>query len=205
MCTKPTLGQILAFFIQAHSPECALARTTQPNELTRTPPNDPPERFYMGARTTKTKGQGRAGKTSCTNVHKANLRSQLSIFDRGSFARAHPCPNELTWTPLNDLPEQFYMGTCTTEMKPQGRAEQTSYMNVHKANRGSQLSIFDTGSFAPARPHLNNPPERVDTDTLKRPDRKILHGHPHDRNKATRESRANELYECAISQPRVTT
>jgi len=45
-----------------------------PNELTWTPPNDPPERFYMGARTTETKAQGRAGKMSCTNVHKANLR-----------------------------------------------------------------------------------------------------------------------------------
>jgi len=34
----------------------------------------------MGAHMTKTKGQGRVGKTSYTNVHKANLGSQLSIF-----------------------------------------------------------------------------------------------------------------------------
>jgi len=61
------------------------------------------------------------------------------------------------------------MGTHTTETKPQGRAGKTSCMNVHKANLGSQLSIFDKGSFArTTRP--NDPPERVDTDTLKRPD-----------------------------------
>ena len=46
---------------------------------------------------------------SCTNVHKANLGSQLSIFGMGSFARAHPRLNdrshELTSTPSNDLPE----------------------------------------------------------------------------------------------------
>jgi len=67
---------------------------TCPNELTRTPPIDPPEQFYMGARTTETKGQGRAGKMSCTNMHKAKLRSQHSIFDTGSFVRAHPRPND---------------------------------------------------------------------------------------------------------------
>ena len=44
----------------------------------------------MGARTTETKGQGRAGQTSCMNVHKANLGSQLSIFDTGSFAPNDP-------------------------------------------------------------------------------------------------------------------
>jgi len=57
-------------------------------------------------------------------------------------------PNELTRMPSNDPTEQSYMGTRTTETKPQGRAGQTSYTNVHKANLGSQLSIFDTGSFA---------------------------------------------------------
>jgi len=50
------------------------------------PSNDPTKRFYMGARTTETKPQGRAGQTSCMNMHKANLGSQLSIFDTGSFA-----------------------------------------------------------------------------------------------------------------------
>jgi len=76
-----------------------------------------------------------------------------------------------------------------TEMKPQGRVGQMSYTNVHKAKLGSQLSIFYTGSFARARPRPNDPPERVDTDALKRSAKMILHGHLHDRNEATRESR----------------
>jgi len=50
------------------------------------PSNNPLERFYMGAYTTETKGQGSVGQMSCMNVHKANLGSQLSIFDTGSFA-----------------------------------------------------------------------------------------------------------------------
>jgi len=66
----------------------------------------------------KRRDKGEQGKMSCTNVYKANLLSQLSIFDRGSFTRAHPRPNELTWTPSNNPPEQFYMGACTTETKP---------------------------------------------------------------------------------------
>ena len=44
-----------------------------------------------------------------------------------------------------------------------------SYINVHKANLRSQHSIFDTGLFAWAHPRPNKPPERVDTDALKRP------------------------------------
>jgi hypothetical protein len=158
----------------------------------------------MGARTTETKRQGRAGQTSCTNVHKANLGSQLSIFDTGSFARARPRPN--------DPPERVHTDALkrpeparTTETKRQGRAGKTSCTNMHKANLGSQLSIFDTGSFARARPRPNDPPERVHTGALKRPARTILHGRPNDRNEATRESRANELHERAQSQPRVTT
>jgi len=75
--------------------------------------------------------------------------------------------NELTQTPTNDPTERFYMGARTTETKPQGRAEKTSCMNVHKANIGSQLSISDMVSFAGARPCSNDPPERVDTDALK--------------------------------------
>jgi len=80
-----------------------------------------------------------------------------------------------------------------------------SYTNVHKANPGSQLSIFDMGSFACECPRLNNPPEQADTDALKRPTRMILHGRLHDRNEGTRENRANELHERAQSQPQVTT
>ena len=49
-------------------------------------------------------------------MHKANLGSQLSIFYMGSFARMTR-PNELTQTPLNELPEQIYMGARMTETK----------------------------------------------------------------------------------------
>jgi len=89
------------------------------------PSNDPTERFYVGAHTTETNPQGRAGKMSCTNVNKANLGSQLSIFCYGLVHPNDPpervaperpartsCarttrpnelrPNELTWTPSND-------------------------------------------------------------------------------------------------------
>jgi hypothetical protein len=135
--------------------------------------NDPPERVQPGAlkrpaRTTETKRQGRAGQTSCTSVHKANLGSQLSIFDTGSSARARPRPN--------DPPERVQPGALkrparTTETKRQGRAGQTSCTSVHKANLGSQLSIFDTGSSARARPRPNDPPERVQPGALKRPAR----------------------------------
>jgi hypothetical protein len=122
----------------------------------------------MGARTTETNRQGRAGQTSCTNVHKANLGSQLSIFDTGSFAR-----NDRPHTaPSNDPPERVHTGAlkrpAPTETNRQGRAGQTSCTNVHKANLGSQLSIFDTGSFARVRP--NDPPER--------PARTSSHGRP---------------------------
>jgi hypothetical protein len=160
-CTKPTSGHNLAFLIRARS---ARARPR---------PNDPPERVHAGAlkrpaRTTETKRQGRAGQTSCTSVHKANLGSQLSIFDTGSFARARPRPN--------DPPERVHAGALkrparTTETKRQGRAGQTSCTSVHKANLGSQLSIFDTGSSARARPRPNDPPERVHAGALKRPAR----------------------------------
>jgi hypothetical protein len=136
-------------------------------------PNDPPERVHAGAlkrpaRTTETKRQGRAGRTSCTSVHKANLGSQLSIFDTGSSARARPRPN--------DPPERVHGGALkrparTTETKRQGRAGQTSCTSVHKANLGSQLSIFDTGSSARARPRPNDPPERVHAGAIKRPTR----------------------------------
>jgi len=79
-----------------------------------------------------------------------------------------------------------------------------SYMSVHKANLGSQLSIFDTGSFARVCHCLKDPPEQDDTDALKRLARTILHGCPHDPNKPTREIQENELHERAQRQPRVT-
>ena len=153
----------------------------------------------MGTETTETKRQGRAGKMSCMKVYKANLGSQLSFFDTGSFTRAHPHSNDpLERTDMNALKQP-------TRMKRQGRAKKTSCMNVHKANLGSQLSIFDTGSFTQPRPRSNDPPERVDMDALKRAGRMNLHGQPHDTNDATKESWANELHEHAQSQPRVTT
>ena len=160
-CTKPTSGHNLAFLIRARPPGRALARTTRPNEFT-------PGALKRPARTTETKRQGRAGQTSCTSVHKANLGSQLSIFDTGSSARARPRPN--------DPPERVHPGALkrparTTETKRQGRAGQTSCTSVHKANLGSQLSIFDTGSSARARPRPNDPPERVQPGALKRPAR----------------------------------
>jgi len=43
----------------------------------------------------------------------------------------------------------------------------------------------------------NNPPERLDTNVVKRPAQMILHGHPHERNKKKRESWANMLHERA--------
>jgi hypothetical protein len=155
-CTKPTSGHNLAFLIRARPPGRALARRVQPGALKRP------------ARTTETKRQGRAGQTSCTSVHKANLGSQLSIFDTGSSARARPRPN--------DPPERVQPGALkrparTTETKRQGRAGQTSCTSVHKSNLGSQLSIFDTGSSARARPRPNDPPERVQPGALKRPAR----------------------------------
>jgi hypothetical protein len=192
-------------------------RTTHPNEFTRAPSNDPPKRFFMGARTTETNRQGRAGQTSGTNVHKANLGSQLSIFDTAlarttrlnEFTRApsndppeRPTrttrPIEFTRVPSNDPPERFCMGARTTETNRQGRAGQTSCTNVHKANLGSQLSIFYTALARTTRPNeftrasSNDPPERVHTGALKLPARTVLHGRPNDRNEPTRESRAND-------------
>jgi hypothetical protein len=195
----------------------ARTRTTRPNEFTRAPSNDPPKRFFMGARTTETNRQGRAGQTSGTNVHKANLGSQLSIFDTAlarttrlnEFTRApsndppeRPTrttrPIEFTRVPSNDPPERFCMGARTTETNRQGRAGQTSCTNVHKANLGSQLSIFYTALARTTRPNeftrapSNDPPERVHTGALKLPARTVLHGRPNDRNEPTRESRAND-------------
>jgi len=72
-----------------------------------------------------------------------------------------------------------------------------SFLNVHKAILGSQLSIFYMGSFSPVRPRPKKLSKRVDTDTLKTLARTILHGHPHDQNKGPRESRENELHERA--------
>ena len=87
-----------------------------------------------------------------------------------------------------------------------------------KPTWGHNLAFFYTGSFARTtrpneslnelRPNELRPNdlfERFDTDALKRPDRKLLRGCTHNRNKPTRESWANELHEHSQSQPRVTT
>jgi len=133
---------------------------TSQNELTWMPSNEPPEQIYMGTHTTQTKQQGTSETTSCTNVHKANLGSQLSIFNTGSFARAHPH--------LNDPPEQADTDALKrpSRTKRQGRTGQTSCTNVHKANIGSQLRIFDTGSFARAHPHPNELTRMPSNDPL---------------------------------------
>jgi len=85
---KANLGSQLSIF---YTGLFAWARP-RPNELTRTPLNDPPERFYMGTRTTETKEQVRAEQMSCTNMHKANLVSQLSIFGYRLVRLGTPSP-----------------------------------------------------------------------------------------------------------------
>ena len=143
---------------------------------------------------------------TCTNPTSGH---NLAFFDMGSFARVCPRPNDSlkradtdalkrpTRTILHGHPHDRNEGTR--------EVGQTSCTNVHKANLGSQLSIFDTSSFTRVCPRPNNSPKRVDTNALKQPDRTILHRCLHDQNKATRDSRANELHECAQSQPWVTT
>jgi len=158
MCTKPTSGHNLAFLIWAYSSGRALTRTTCPNDFTWAPARP--------KQTDKGEPSKRAPRT-CTKP----IVSQLSIFDTGSFAwvcpRLNDAPNELTRTPSNDPPERFYMGTRMTQTNRQGRVGQMSCTNVHKANLGSQLSIFNTGRFTRACPCLNDSPERVDIDALK--------------------------------------
>jgi hypothetical protein len=193
----------------------------------RPPPNDPPERVHTGRpQTTRPNDRDEAtmeSRASCTNVHKANLGSQLSIFDTGSFARARPRPNEFNRAPSNDPPERPKRSdkgeqgkraaraytkptlghnlASLIQARPPGRTlarttrpneftrepsndpperpkrsdkgelGKASCTSVYKANLGSQLSIFDTGSFARARPRPNEPNERVQPGALKRPAR----------------------------------
>ena len=112
-----------------------------PLPLPRPHPNDPPERLDRMTRlnelkrmpervdtdaqtthpndTTETKGQGRAGQTSCTNVHKSNLGSQLSIFWYGFVCPSAPSPERPSWTSWhgrpNDLPERHDRNEGTRE------------------------------------------------------------------------------------------
>jgi len=86
---------------------------TRLNELTRMPPNDPTERFYMGSGTTETKPQG---STKPTSGHNLAFLIRARLAGRALARTTHQ--NELTRTPSNDSPEQFYMGARMTEMKP---------------------------------------------------------------------------------------
>jgi len=195
---KANLGSKLGIFDWAHLPVPTVARMTRLNELTRTPSNDLPEQSDKGE-------LGKRATQTCTNPTSGHKLAFLILAHSPGCALAQTTrPNELTRTPSNDPPERIYMGACMTETKPQGRAKQTSSTNMHKANPGSQLSIFYTGSFSHMRPRQNDPPERANMDALKLPARTILHGRPYDRNEGTRENQANELHECGQIQPRVT-
>ena len=165
------------------------------------------------------KRQGRVGQTSCMNVHTANLGSQLSIFYTGSFARAHPPPNDPT--------ERVHMGAFK---RP---ARTSSHGRLKRPTRTTRPNGF-TG--APS----NDPPERHKRSDKGEPGKRAArtctkptlghnlaflirahsprctlartssHGRPqttrpNDRNEPTRESRANELHKRAQSQPWVTT
>ena len=152
-------------------------QTTRPNEFTRAPSNDPPERFFMGARTTETNRQGRAGQTSGTNVHKANLGSQLSIFDTAlarTSSHGHPQttrPNEFTRAPSNYPPERLCMGARTAETNRQGRAGQTTRPDESLHGKRSRSNEF---TWAPT----------------------------HDQNEVTREIRANGRHDlCTRPTP----
>jgi hypothetical protein len=249
-CTKPTSGHNLAFLIRARPTGRALARTTRPNEFNRAPSNDPPERVQPGAlkrpaRTTETKRQGRAGQTSCTSVHKANLGSQLSIFDTGSSARARPRPNEFNRAPSNDPPERPKRSDKGEPGKRAARActKPTSGHNLAfliRARPPGRALARTTPPNEFNRAPSNDPPERPKRRDKGEPGKRAARactkptsGHnlaflirarppgralartsstgrpqttrPNDRNKATRESRANELHERAQIQPRVTT
>jgi hypothetical protein len=185
---KANLGSQLSIFDTGSSAGRALARTTRPNEFTRAPSNDPPER-------PKRSDKGEPGKRAARACTKPTSGHNLAFLIRARSARARPRPN--------DPPERVHAGALkrparTTETKRQGRAGQTSCTSVHKANLGSQLSIFNTGSFARARPRpkrapsndppgralaertrapSNDPPERAQTGALKRPARTT---HPND-------------------------
>ena len=81
-----------------------------------------------------------------TNVHKAQGRSQLSIFYTASLTR--PDPNTFPWAPSHGT-------TRPARTKAQGSKRKTGRTNVHKAHEQSQLSIFYTAPLArhdPTRP-----------------------------------------------------
>jgi hypothetical protein len=198
----------LAFLIRARSPGRALARTTRPNEFTRVPSNDPPER-------PKTNRQGRAGQTSCTNVHKANLGSQLSIFDTGSFARARPRPPERVHTGALKRPAR-----TTHPNDPPERPARTSSHGRPQTTRPNEPERVHTGALKrPARTSShgrpqttrpneftrapsNDPPERVHKGALKRPARTT---HPHEFTRAPSNDPPERVHTGALKRPARTT
>jgi hypothetical protein len=174
---KANLGSQLSIF------DTALARTSSPgrpqttrqnerpcpNEFTRAPSNDPPER---PTQTTRPNEFTRAPSNEPARTTHPNDPPERP---KRPARTTHP----------NDPPKRVHTGALkrparTTETNRQGRAGQTSCTNVHKANLGSQLSIFDTAlarTSSPGRPQTTR---------------------PNHRNEATRESRANEFTACAL-------
>jgi len=111
-------------------------------------------------------------------------------------------PNELR---PNDPPERVDMDALKRSERtilrglPNDRNEPTResranelHGRARKPTSGHNLAFLDTSSFArttrPNELRKNDPPEWVETDSLKRPDRTILRGRPNDRNEPTRES-----------------
>jgi hypothetical protein len=105
-CTKPTSGHNLAFFIRARSPGRALARTTRPNEFTRAPSNDPPER---PKRSDKGEPGKRAARTCTKPTSGHNLAFLIRARSPGRALARTTRPNEFTHNlglvPSNDPPE----------------------------------------------------------------------------------------------------
>jgi hypothetical protein len=102
-CTKPTSGHNLAFLIRARPPGRALARTTRPNELTRAPSNDPPER-------PKRSNKGEPGKRAARACTKPTSGHNLAFLIRarppGRALARTTRPNEFNRAPSNDPPER---------------------------------------------------------------------------------------------------
>jgi hypothetical protein len=79
---------------------------------------------------------------SCTNVHKANLGSQLSIFDTGSFARARPRPNEFTQTPSNDGPGRNFVPPERPKRSDKGELGKRAARTCTKPTSGHNLAFL---------------------------------------------------------------
>jgi hypothetical protein len=185
-CTKPTSGHNLAFLIRARSPGRALARTTRPNEFTRAPSNDPPERPKRSDKGERGKRAARAC-TKPTSGH--NLAFLIRARSPGRALARTTRPNEFKRAPSNDPPER-------PKRSDKGETGKRAARACTKPTSGHNLA-FLIRARSPGR-------------ALARPARTSSRGcpqttRPNDRNEATRESRANELHEHAQSQPRVTT